>query len=67
MFDGERAVAFNLGCDARLRGDPAKSCPYQLKSILATFWQQGWLHVHNHWGELAMGIIRKLTKVRNVA
>lgn len=58
-----RARAFNLGSDARIRGDSLWDDPYA-GGILTQFWRQGWHDVDQHWGAWAKGPVMVLPEVR---
>lgn len=43
------AQAFNRGCDARLKGEGLKTCPYPHSSTFALRWREGWRDVNDNW------------------
>ncbi len=47
-----RALCFNQGSEARIRGYRLASCPYYRNEEAAErkAWQLGWFDVHNYWG-----------------
>ena len=47
------ARLFNEGCDARLAGRAASSCPYSGHERDRWLW--GWRDVHKSWGSWVMG------------
>lgn len=55
--------AFNVGCDARLRGRLPTAIPYRRYSILAFYWGRGWEDVHRHWGEASRVPVRPLPAI----
>jgi hypothetical protein len=59
-------LAFNRGCDDRLRGIALSSNPYAKFEPTYSSWRRGWLSVQNTWGvdALAKGRdVRPLPKV----
>ncbi len=70
MFEVDEDVthAFNLGCDARIKGIPVTSNPYGNGEEKQLFfnWDQGWHHVQAYWGNGVHGrwFYRKLSRVR---
>ena len=55
--ESERTKAFNLGSDARYRGDPFTCCPY--KGQLGEMWREGWLDM-KFWGHWSKVPVKKL-------
>ena len=55
------ATAFNLGADARLRGEPLSTCPFTTK--WAADWRCGWRDVDCNYGAEARKPYRHLPEV----
>jgi ribosome modulation factor len=58
-----KTTAFNEGCDARLAGKPATTCPYESPE-LAQQWRHGWANVDGTWGRDAKWPINPLPPVK---
>ena len=55
------AVAFNLGCDARLAGE-ARTANQFAEDDLQQQWRSGWDHVNKYWGADAKWPVTKLPR-----
>lgn len=54
--------AFNLGCDARLIGEPISWCCFD-ESDLRKEWKSGWRDVDRSWGKGAKWYVKPLPKI----
>lgn len=54
--------AFNLGCDARLVGEPITWCQYDIGE-LRKYWKLGWRDVDKNWGKDSKGSVKPLSKI----
>lgn len=61
----DTALAFGRGSDARLRGEPIATCPYEAATNMAAAWRQGYGHCSRHWGVAVKGrwLVRELPPV----
>ena len=63
-MNGAKALAFNLGSDARLAGQRISSNPYDsVFSAEFVAWRDGWRSVHREWGTLAAWPVKVLPPV----
>lgn len=60
-----QAKAFNAGADARLRGEPLCENPYH-SDDLRRQWHNGWLDVHEHWGDWSRRRVSELPELPDV-
>ncbi len=45
-------MAFNLGCDARIAGEPRSTVPFSwARKPEREAWYRGWNHVNREWGK----------------
>lgn len=54
-----RNAAYNEGCEARLRGEPYRSCPHTRITRLGVLWREGWRDVELEYGKDARELNRQ--------
>lgn len=65
MLNANRAKAFNVGSDARLKGLSLSDNPYLPGSPQSVSWKAGWKDADKHWGTRARGPIKALPQVHD--